>query len=185
MDTAAILQTIEGGNEKKSKERRNMKIYGMSGYKYKATPTIILKDQWLKELAFDIGGYVSVSCENGKIVITPDAERAALKEAEAAFMERGKKVLVVDFEPQANLTTCFGAEEVEVAIGDLMMNVIGLSAVEAKLRLEMGTEKMLSAILEPLRDDYDYILIDTSSSLGALNINAMVAADEVIVTVNP
>ena len=127
-----------------------------------------------------------------------------------SLRKRGKRVLAVDFDPQANLTTCFGAEDVDVAIGDLMMDVIedeelperdeyiwerngvdfipssiGLSAVEAKLRLEMGTEKMLSAILEPLRDDYDYILIDTSPSLGALNINALAAADEVIVTVNP
>lgn len=127
-----------------------------------------------------------------------------------SLQKKGKKVLTVDFDPQSNLTTCFGAEEVDVAIRDLMMNVIeeedlpereeyiwerdgvdfipssiGLSAVEAKLRLEMGTEKMLSAILEPLREDYDYILIDTSPSLGALNINAMAAADEVIVTVNP
>lgn len=127
-----------------------------------------------------------------------------------SLRKRGKKVLAVDFDPQSNLTTCFGAEEVDVAIGDLMMNVIeeenlpeceeyiwerngvdfipasiGLSAVEAKLRLEMGTEKMLSAILEPLREDYDYILIDTCPSLGALTINAMAAADEVIVAVNP
>jgi chromosome partitioning protein len=68
---------------------------------------------------------------------------------------------------------------------DFIPSSIGLSAVEAKLRLEMGTEKMLAAILEPLREDYDYILIDTCPSLGALNINAMAAADEVIVTVNP
>lgn len=127
-----------------------------------------------------------------------------------SLQNRGKRVLAVDFDPQANLTTCFGAEDVDVAIGDLMMAVIEdeelpereeyiwerngvdfipssiqLSAVEAKLRLEMGTEKMLATILEPLKGDYDYILIDTSPSLGALNINAMVAADEVIVTVNP
>ena len=127
-----------------------------------------------------------------------------------SLQKRGKRVLAVDFDPQANLTTCFGAEDVDVAIGDLMMAVIEdeelpereeyiwerngvdfipssiqLSAVEAKLRLEMGTEKMLATILEPLKGDYDYILIDTSPSLGALNINAMVAADEVIVTVNP
>lgn len=127
-----------------------------------------------------------------------------------SLKKRGMKVLAVDFDPQSNLTTCFGAEDVDVAIGDLMMNVIeeenlpereeyiwerngvdfipvsiGLSAVEAKLRLEMGTEKMLSSVLEPLRGDYDYILIDTCPSLGALTINAMVAADEVIVAVNP
>lgn len=127
-----------------------------------------------------------------------------------SLQKRGKRVLAVDFDPQANLTTCFGAEDVDVAIGDLMMAVIEdeelpereeyiwerngvdfipssiqLSAVEAKLRLEMGTEKMLATILEPLKEDYDYILIDTSPSLGTLNINAMAAADEVIVTVNP
>ena len=127
-----------------------------------------------------------------------------------SLQKRGKRVLAVDFDTQANLTTCFGAEDVDVAIGDLMMAVIEdeelpereeyiwerngvdfipssiqLSAVEAKLRLEMGTEKMLATILEPLKGDYDYILIDTSPSLGALNINAMATADEVIVTVNP
>ncbi len=127
-----------------------------------------------------------------------------------SLKKRGMKVLAVDFDPQSNLTTCFGAEDVDVAIGDLMMYVleeedlpereeyiwerngvdfipasIGLSAVEAKLRMEMGTEKMLSSILEPLRGDYDYILIDTCPSMGALTINAMAAADEVIVAVNP
>ena len=127
-----------------------------------------------------------------------------------SLKKRGMKVLAVDFDPQSNLTTCFGAEDVDMAIGDLMMNVleeedlpereeyiwerngvdfipasIGLSAVEAKLRLEMGTEKMLSSILEPMRVDYDYILIDTCPSLGALTINAMAAADELIVAVNP
>lgn len=68
---------------------------------------------------------------------------------------------------------------------DYIPSSINLSAVEAKLRLEMGTEKMLARILEPLKENYEYILIDTSPSLGALNINAMAAADEVIVTVNP
>ena len=64
------------------------KVVSQSGYNYKATPTITLKGQWLKELGFDIGDYVSITCENGKIVITPDTERAAIAEAEAAFMER-------------------------------------------------------------------------------------------------
>ena len=64
---------------KKSKAYRNMKIHETSGYNYKATPAIVLKGQWLRELGFDIGGYISVSCENGRIVITPDAEWTALK----------------------------------------------------------------------------------------------------------
>lgn len=79
---------------------RNMKVYGMSGYKYRATPTIMLKGQWLKELGFDIGSYVLVSCENGKLVITPDTERAAMKEAEAAFMEKEMKLLQRKFEAE-------------------------------------------------------------------------------------
>lgn len=125
----------------------------------------------------------------------------------------GKKVLAVDFDGQANLTTCFGVENTEklpVTIGHLMMAKIEdeeipesreyimnrngvdfipssmlLSAVDARLRLEMGAEKMLASILEPLRDCYDVILIDTAPAVGALNINALTAADEAIITVNP
>ena len=130
-----------------------------------------------------------------------------------ALAEIGKKVLCVDFDSQANLTTCFGVEDIEilpVTIGHLMMAEIEdealpetveyihsrngvdfipssmvLSAVDSKLRLEMGAEGMLSRILEPLRDSYDYIILDTCPSLGALTINALAAADEVIITVNP
>lgn len=69
-------------------KKRSIKVISQSGHNYKATPTIMLKGQWLKELGFDIGDYVSITCENGKLVITPDTERAAIAEAEAAFMER-------------------------------------------------------------------------------------------------
>ena len=69
-------------------KKRSIKVISQSGHNYKATPTIMLKGQWLKELGFDIGDYVSITCENGKLVITPDAERAAMAEAETAFMER-------------------------------------------------------------------------------------------------
>lgn len=130
-----------------------------------------------------------------------------------SLQKQGKKVMVVDFDSQANLSTCMGVQDVNavpVTIGHLMMAQIDeeelparseyiqtkksvdfisssmlLSAVDAKLRLEMGAEKMLSDILETLRDSYDYILIDTSPSLVALTINAMSATDEVLITVNP
>lgn len=62
----------------KIKKSRSMKVYGQSGYRYKETPTIMLKGQWLRELGFDIGDYISVSCENGKLIITPDAGRCSL-----------------------------------------------------------------------------------------------------------
>ncbi len=68
---------------------------------------------------------------------------------------------------------------------DFIPSSMLLSAVDSKLRLEMGAEGMLSRILEPLRDSYDFILLDTCPSLGALTINALAAADEVIITVNP
>ncbi len=125
----------------------------------------------------------------------------------------GKRVLAVDFDSQANLTTCFGVEDpatVPVTIGPLMMAQIEdeempdpsayiqnrngvdfipssmvLSAVDAKLRLEMGAERMLANILEPLKDRYDYLIVDTCPALGALTINALAAADGVVITVNP
>ena len=125
----------------------------------------------------------------------------------------GEKVLAVDFDSQANLTTCFGVEDpaaVPVTIGHLMMAQIEdeelpdpseyimgrngvdfipssmvLSAVEAKLRLEMGTEKMLANILKPLKRKYDYLIVDTCPAVGALTINALAAADGVVITVNP
>ena len=130
-----------------------------------------------------------------------------------ALQKQGKKVLAVDFDSQANLTACYGIEntgELENTIGHLMMaamedeklpamkkcirtedgvdfipSSIYLSVADAKLRLEMGAEKILSEILDPLREKYDYILIDTCPSLGMLTINALAAADEVIIAVNP
>ncbi len=48
-------------------KNRNLKVIAQSGYKYRETPTITLKGQWLKDLGFEIGDYVSVSCENGTV----------------------------------------------------------------------------------------------------------------------
>lgn len=64
---------------------------------------------------------------------------------------------------------------------DFIPSSIVLSVVDAKLRLEIGVEKMLSKVLEPLRDRYDVILIKTAPMLGALNINTLPAAYEVII----
>ena len=55
-----------------NKNMRTVKIYGMSGYKYQATPTIMLKGKWLEELGFEIGDYITVSCENGRLIITKE-----------------------------------------------------------------------------------------------------------------
>lgn len=50
---------------------------------------------------------------------------------------------------------------------DFIPSSMVLSAVDAKLRLEMGAERMLANIIEPLRDSYDYLIIDTCPALGA------------------
>ncbi len=68
-------------------KKRSIKVYGQSGYKYQETPTIMLKGMWLRELGFEIGDYISVVCEDGKLIITLDAERAGVEKAEAEIME--------------------------------------------------------------------------------------------------
>lgn len=157
-------------------------------------------------------------CSMGKILMCGSFKGGVGKTASSwnlaySLTEMGKKVLAVDFDSQANLTTCFGIEDpaaVPVTIGHLMMSRLEeeelpdlseyvqsrngvdyipssmmLSAVDSKLRMEMGAEKMLASILEPLRGQYDYIILDTCPSLGSLTINALAAADAVIIVVNP
>ena len=153
----------------KNQKNRSMKVYSQNGRNYKATPTIILKGQWLEEMGFAIGDYISVSCENGKLVITPDTERAELEQMKADFMEKETKKLRKRFQREK--------EELEHYIQskdgvDFIPSSIYLSAVEAKLRTEMGAERMLAEVLAPIRDRYDYVLVDTAPSLGMLTVNA-------------
>lgn len=130
-----------------------------------------------------------------------------------ALSRIGKRVLAVDFDTQANLTTCFGINnpnDVPVTIADLMdaqikkfdapardeyilhcdgVDLIAscsfLSAVSDSMHLEMGSENYLARILAPLRSDYDYIIVDTGPKLDNLSINALIAADQVVIPVNP
>ncbi len=82
------------------KNARNLKVVGQSGYKYEATPMITLKGKWLSSIGFDIGDYVSISCEDGRIVITPDAERAAMVKAEQEYMDRELRDLRMRFQKE-------------------------------------------------------------------------------------
>ena len=127
-----------------------------------------------------------------------------------SLKELGKKVFVIDLDPQANLTRCFGIEntnELADTIGHLLMaeleeeenylakeyilsydgidfipSSIYLSVTETQMKSETGSERILSSILEPMREQYDYILIDTSPSLNILTINALCASDSVLIT---
>jgi chromosome partitioning protein len=123
----------------------------------------------------------------------------------AALAEYGRKVLLVDFDPQGSLSVGLGLnphdmelsvynlllepgvriDEVVVPTGvagmDLLPSNIDLSAAEVQLVHEVAREQTLQRVLGPAVDDYDVILIDCQPSLGLLTINALTAADGVIV----
>ncbi len=81
-------------------KNRNLKVVSESGRDYKPTPAIRLKGQWLQLAGFQIGDYVSVRCEEGRLIIEPDTERAKVMEAEKSFMERELKKLQKKFEAE-------------------------------------------------------------------------------------
>lgn len=75
------------------KNERELKVCAQSGYNYKSVPAIRLMGQWLEAAGFHIGDPVLVKCEDGRLIITPDTARAALIDAEKAFMEKETKKL--------------------------------------------------------------------------------------------
>lgn len=117
----------------------------------------------------------------------------------AGLVELGKKVLLIDLDPQANLTLSLGVPRQPVTIYeairgesdldpytvkpglDVVISTLDLSSAEMELITEAGREYILREIFEPLREDYDYIIIDCPPSLGLLTLNALTASDYVII----
>ena len=96
----------------KNQKNRSMKVHSQSGRNYKATSTIILKGQWLQEMEFEIGDYISVSCENGKLIITPDVDKAQEQEAKTAFMDEEIKKLKIRYQNEKEeITAKYVAEQ--------------------------------------------------------------------------
>ena len=120
-----------------------------------------------------------------------------------AFKEQGHRVLVVDLDPQGNLTMSQGmnpdaiersmfdvlvhrlpiTEVIHHAEVDVAVSSIDLAGAELALSALIGRERALEKSLLEVRDTYDFVLIDTPPSLGLLTINAFVAATGVIVPV--
>jgi chromosome partitioning protein len=117
-----------------------------------------------------------------------------------------KKVLLIDADPQANATSGLGVNVEEVELGtyqllehtgnaietiiqtsspnvDLIPSHIDLVAIEIELVDKDEREYMMKKAIEELRDTYDYILIDCAPSLGLLTLNALTAADSVIIPI--
>ena len=126
------------------------------------------------------------------------------------LVNKGNKVLLVDLDPQGNATQGLGfeADNLEITISTILRRIInkdysitkdygimchpeGISLMPANIELSVletelisllfGREKVLKTYLDMIRDEYDYIIIDCMPSLNLIAINALVAADEIII----
>ena len=125
--------------------------------------------------------------------------------------QEGKKVLLIDADPLGSLSISLGYEEpdeMEYSLATLMLNIVNdeklnmektilhhkegvdlipanieLSAIEVSLVNAMSRELIMKEYIEAVRTKYDYILIDCMPSLGLMTINALVAADSVLIPV--
>ena len=123
----------------------------------------------------------------------------------------GKKVLLVDMDPQGSLTISLGhpkADELPVTVADIMAKVlreepiapgegilhhpegvdlmpanISLSGMEVSLVNVMSREQVLKEYIDSIKGNYDYVLIDCMPSLGMLTVNALAAADRLVIPV--
>ncbi|MDO5666039.1 MAG: ParA family protein [Bacteroidia bacterium] len=117
----------------------------------------------------------------------------------AGLANKGFKTLVIDLDAQANLSISFGVVKAEKTIYEALRGEIGLpvykvkeklyivpsnlnlSAIEIELLSQAGRDFFLKNLLEKVKDDYDYILIDCPPSIGVLTINSLAASNNVII----
>lgn len=123
-----------------------------------------------------------------------------------ALAEKGKKVLLIDLDSQASLTISLGIEPLEIKRTvvdilkkksvsikeciykvhtnlDIVTSIIDLASMEVEMLSRASREKILDRAITPIKNEYDYILIDCPPQLSILTINALSCADGVIIPV--
>lgn len=141
-----------------------------------------------------MGKVLSISNHKGGVGKTTSAINIG-----AGLNKLSKKVLLIDLDPQANLSqslgiinqkkTIYGSlkgeynlEPATVLKGlEVIPSTLDLSGAEIELSSEAGREYILKELIEDVRNAYDYIIIDSPPSLGLLTINSFTAADEIII----
>jgi chromosome partitioning protein len=148
-----------------------------------------------------MGTIISVANQKGGVGKTTTSVNLS-----AAIAHLGKKVLLVDVDPQGNSTSGLGVdkETIEYSVYDVLINGIdakratiptvmeGLDIIPANIELvgaqvelvsKMARESFLKKALGPIKGDYDYIFLDCPPSLGILTVNALTASDKILVPI--
>ncbi len=142
----------------------------------------------------NMGKVISISNHKGGVGKTTSSINIG-----AGLVKLKKKVLLIDLDPQANLSQSLGVLEPELNIygalrGDyelqpieiieglyLVPSTLDLSGAEVEMSGEPGREYILKELIDPIKDNYDFIIIDSPPSLGLLTINSFTASDEILI----